>query len=52
MNLSYKLYAIADAKVFCSILYSFGNIQMKYYCGPVGPVLVSLSWKKSQYPEG
>ena len=42
MNFSHTLYAVADAKALCSILYGFGNIQIKY----------SLSWQKPQYSEG
>ena len=30
MNLSHTLFVIADAKALCSILYSCGNIQIKY----------------------
>ena len=40
MNFSHTLYAVADAKGFCSIPY--GNTQIKY----------SLSWEKPQYSEG
>ena len=35
MNISHTLYVIPDAKAFCSILYSSGNIQTKTYWGPV-----------------
>ena len=34
MNLSHKLYVIADAKALCSILCSSGNIQLKDCWGP------------------
>ena len=42
MNFSHTLYAVTDAKALSSILYGFGNIQIKY----------SLSWQKPQYSEG
>ena len=42
VNFSHTLYAVADAKALCSILYGSGNIQIKY----------SLSWQKPQYSEG
>ena len=47
MNISDTLYVITDAKVFCSILYSSGNIQIN----PPSPS-VTLSLQKPQYPEG
>ena len=34
MNLSHILIVIADAKALCSILYSSGNIQIRYCWGP------------------
>ena len=34
MNLSHILFVIADAKALCSILYSSGNIQIRYCWGP------------------
>ena len=34
MNLSHILFVIADAKGLCSILYSSGNIQIRYCWGP------------------
>ena len=33
----HTLYVIADAKAFCSILYSSGNIQIKSCWDPVKP---------------
>ena len=42
MNFSHTLYAVADAKALCSILYGFGNIEIKY----------SLTWQKPWYSEG
>ena len=35
LNLSHILYAIADAKALCSVLYSPENIQIKSCQGPV-----------------
>ena len=37
MNLSHTLYVITDAKTYCSILHSSGNIQIKSCWGPVVP---------------
>lgn len=65
MNLSHKLHVSADAKALCFILSSSGNIQIKGCWGPVTtgpappslpppppPFSFSLSWQKSQHPEG
>ena len=56
MNLSHTVYVIADAKALRSVLYSFGNIQIKTCWRPVEPPPppppVTLSWRKPQYPEG
>ena len=63
INLSHILYVTSDAKALCSILYSSGNIQIKGCWGlvttlpappslPPPPFSFSLSWQKSQHPEG
>ena len=52
MNLSYTLYVIGDGKALCSILYNFGNIQIKYSWGLADPLPLFLLRQKPQYPEG
>ena len=52
MNLNHKLYFVADANALCSILCSFGNIQIKSCWGLADSPSVALSWQKPQYPDG
>ena len=48
MNVSHSFDVIADAKALCSILYSFGNIQINSCWCPVDPSpTVTLSWQKT-----
>ena len=46
MNLSHTLFVIGDAKARCSILYSSGNIQIKYSWGRADPLPPHLSYIK------
>ena len=55
MNLIHTLYVITDAKAYCSILHSSGNIQIKSCWGSSGPLCplplppspsVTFSWQK------
>ena len=58
MNLCHTLFVIAGAKALCFVFCSSGNIQIKYYSGPVDPLFppptpsATLSWQKPQYLEG